>query len=56
MTGRSRENNGTKREKISELWEFEETPESTRIRTNPRKHAGVGEKKPTGFEGVRIFV
>ena len=48
MTGMGRENNRAKREKISELCEFKETPESTRIRTDPRKHAGVGEKKPTG--------
>ncbi|SDW00511.1 hypothetical protein SAMN05421882_1001161 [Nitrosomonas communis] len=45
MTGRVGENNGAKREKLSEFWEFLETSKSARIRMNPRKHARVGTKK-----------
>ena len=50
-----RENNWAKREKISELWEFKETPESTKIRRNPRKHAGVGEKNQPD-EGLVFYI
>jgi hypothetical protein len=48
MMARGGENNGAKREKMSEFWEFHETSKSAIIRINPRKHARVGEKKPTG--------
>ena len=47
--GRGGENNGAKREKLSESARFLETLKSTRIRTSPRKHARVGTKKPTGW-------
>jgi hypothetical protein len=48
MTVRGGENIGAKREKVSEFVEFLETSKSARILKNPRKHAAVGEKKPTG--------
>jgi hypothetical protein len=48
VVAKGRENNGAKREKLSEFVGFLETSKSARIRRNPRKHAGVGEKKPTG--------
>jgi hypothetical protein len=44
MTGRVGENNGAKREKVSEFMGFLETSKSAGIRMNPRKHARVGEK------------
>jgi hypothetical protein len=51
MTVRGGENIGAKREKVSEFVEFPETSKSARIRTNPRKHATIDTKKPTG-EGL----
>ena len=48
MTVRGGENNGAKREKLSEFGESPEATKSERILKNPRKHAAVGEKKPTG--------
>ena len=48
MTGRGRENIGTKREKLSEFGESLEARKSAIIRMNPRKHARVGIIKPTG--------
>lgn len=48
MTAKGGENNGAKREKVSEFAGFLETSKSAIIRMNPRKHARVGTKKPTG--------
>ena len=55
MTGMGRENNGAKREKLSEFVEFLETSKSARIRTNPRKHAGVVEKNQPD-EGLVFYI
>lgn len=56
MTGRGGENNGAKREKVIKFVGFLETSKSTRIRRNPRKHAGVGEKKTNRMKGWSLVL